>query len=164
MQTVVQQRDVNWTASVAQIRFLGLVWFAMAKATLAIEAIVKHHQYHLKAAAPLDEKTFSDATFLGKLVQLARPSIEARLLCVRFAHRFAAAAGRMTMRELRQMRTCLNPNSEQRYLNMRDMFGGTVKISPRRIFGEGHQEEMRDLLEVQSKDLLYACVLYKRAR
>ena len=136
----------------------------MAKTKLALEAIVKHHEYHLKAAAPLDEKTFSDAALLGKLVQLARPSIQARLLCVRFAHRFAAAAGRATMRELRQMRTCLNPKSDERYLNMRDMFGGAVKTSPLRIFGEGHQEETRDILQVQSKDLLYACVLYKRAR
>jgi hypothetical protein len=47
---------------------------------------------------------------------------------------------------------------------MRDVFGGAVATSPLRIFGEGHQEETRDILQVQSKHLLHACVLSRRAR
>ena len=132
----------------------------MDKTRRALDAIVKHHEYQLQAAAPLTEKTFSDAALLGKLVQLTRPSIEARLLSVRFAHRFAAAAGRATMRELRQLRYCFNLKSHERYLNMRDMFGGAVAISPLRILGEGHQEEMRDMIEV--RDLRETVVLYRR--
>ena len=132
----------------------------MNKTRRALNAIMKHHEYQLQAAAPLTEKTFADAALLGKLVQLARPSIEARLLGVRFAHRFAAAAGRATMRELRQLRTCLPPTSRERYLIMRDMFGGAVATSPLRILGEGHQEEMRDMIEVG--DLRETVVLYRR--
>ena len=131
-----------------------------------LDAIVRHHmdKYRLEAASPLRAKTFSDAAFLGKLVQMSRPSIEARLLSVRFAHRFAAATGRATMREIRQMRTCMNEKSDGRYIAMRDLFGGAVPTSHRRVFGEGLQEEVRDMLEVQGKDLRHAAQLNVRSR
>ena len=118
----------------------------------------------LEAAMPLRAKTFSDAAFLGKLVQLSRQSLESRLLSVRFAHRFAADMGRATMRELRQLRTCFNQKTEERYLAMRDLFGGAVPTPSRRVFGEGFQEEIRDILQVQGKDLRHAIVLFRRSR
>ena len=136
------------------------------KTRRVVDAIVKHHmeKYRLDAASPLEETTFLNATFLGKLVQLARPSLEARLLSVRFAYRYAADTGRATMREIRQLRASFHDKSDERYLAMRDFLGGAVPTSPCRVFGEGFQEAMRDILEVQAKDLLHACVLSRRAR
>ena len=136
------------------------------KTRRVLDAIVKHHmeKYQLEAASPLSAKTFLDAAFLGKLVQLARPSLEARLLSVRFAYRYAADTGRATTREIRRLRTSFHDKSDERYRAMRNLLGGAVPTSHRRVFGEGFQEAMRDILEVQAKDLLHACVLSRWAR
>ena len=135
------------------------------KTKRVLDAIVSHHmqKYRLDAGS-LIEKTIFDAAFLGKLVQLARPSLEARLLSVRFAHRLAAVTGRATMRELRQLEVSLNDKSYERYRAVRNLFGGAVPTCPRRVFGEGYQEQMRDLLEVRGKDLHDTFVLSRRAR
>ena len=137
------------------------------KTKRVLDAIVSHHmqKYRLDALYPVHhEKTIFDATFLGKLVRLARPSIEARLLSVRFAHRLAAVTGRATMRELRQLEVSLNDKSYERYRAVRNLFGGAVPTCPRPVFGEGRQEQMRDFLEVRGKDLYDAFVLSRRAR
>ncbi len=135
------------------------------KTKRVLDAIVSHHmqKYRLDAGSPI-EKTIFDAAFLGKLVRLARPSLEARLLSVRFAHRLAAGTGRATMRELRQLEVSLNDKSYERYRAVRNLFGGAVPTCPRPIFGEGRQEQMRDFLEVRGKDLYDAVVLSRRAR
>ena len=50
------------------------------KTKRVLNAIMKHHmeKYRLDAGSPIEKKTFLDAAFLGKLVQLARPIPEAR--------------------------------------------------------------------------------------
>ena len=68
------------------------------------------------------------------------------------------------MRQIRQLWTSFHEKPDERYLAMRNMLGGAVPTSPRRVFGEGFQEEVRDILQVQAKDLLHACVLSRRAR
>ena len=136
------------------------------KTKRVLRAIVSHHmeKHRRDAGSPLEAKTFWNAAFLGKLVQLAGPSVEARLLSVRFAYRFAADTWHATMRELRQLRAFLNENSDERYLAMRNLLGGAIPTSHRRVFGEGFQDEMRDILQVQAQDLLHAFVLSRRAR
>ena len=59
-----------------------------------LDAIVHHHieKCQLNAASWIyDRKIFRNVAFLGKLVQLARPSLEERLLSGHFARLVAAA-------------------------------------------------------------------------
>jgi len=59
-----------------------------------LDAIVRHHieKCQLNASSRIHIRmTFFNAAFLGKLVQLARPSLEARLLSGHFARLVAAA-------------------------------------------------------------------------
>ena len=126
----------------------------MASGGRAIESIVLHQVDKMRA-----ECQFLNAKFLAMLVQLARPSPEARLMALRYARRFTATMGRRAMRELRQLSVLLTTSSFERYLTARDEIGGSQWTGPRPAFGESYRELERDLDEVARAELMRRLVL-----
>jgi len=133
----------------------------MASGNLVLEQIVLHqaNKMRLDTGRELTGSTFLKAKLMGMLVQLARPSPEARLLALRSARHRTAAQGRHVMRELRQLQYLLKESSRERYLRVRDEIGGSQWTGPRPAFGESYQEMERDIDEVTAANISHALVL-----
>ena len=137
----------------------------MASGNRVLENIVLHQVDKMRSDTALRGSTYRGrvkAKFLGMLVQLARPSPEARLMALRYARQFTAEAGRHVVRELRQLRILLTSSSLERYMFVRDEIGGSQWTSPRSAFGESHQEMERDIDEVIVADLSRTLTLSRR--
>ena len=125
----------------------------MASGGRAIASVVLHQVDKMRAGQ------VQHAAFLAMLVQLARPSPEARLMALRYARRLTATMGRRAMRELRQLSVLLTASSFERYLAARDEIGGSQWTGPRPAFGESYRELERDLDEVARAELMRRLVL-----
>ena len=129
-------------------------WIAMASGNVVLKQIVLHHVDKMRSdtGKEVTGATYK-AKFLGMLVQLARPSQDARLLALRYARQRTAELGRRIMRFLREL-DLLCPVLRDQYLSARDRFGNTNRTIRYPEFGEGTQEP--DLLQVQAANLSHS--------